>query len=272
MSHGVLVGFEKSKGNLFGLSNEPFVNKPARHPEHDKDNEQLRNHTIATALHDALEEAQKASSADVYKGLVHILRIGSQNAAKEKKVIVKTKTSLQPVVTFVNEFLKESDGGARLVGVWGAFTALLAEEAEVKVYSPNAADLYSKTAGDVEVRSDKVLVSASECKQRPLTLDDVKHGVKKATDKGVPEYIFVISAGITAKDEKEVHKFLYESANTLDLALVNITEQAPRYASMLNPSRRAKFGLEVVRLLREMRKFESANAAATLWNVLTEKG
>src|SRR5258708_7860472 len=32
LAHKVLVGFEKSKGNLFGLSNEPFVNKPARHP------------------------------------------------------------------------------------------------------------------------------------------------------------------------------------------------------------------------------------------------
>src|SRR5664279_1500723 len=28
LCHKVVVGFEKSKGNLFGLSNEPFVNKP----------------------------------------------------------------------------------------------------------------------------------------------------------------------------------------------------------------------------------------------------
>ena len=35
LCHKVVVGFEKSKGNLFGLSNEPFVSKPARHPEHD---------------------------------------------------------------------------------------------------------------------------------------------------------------------------------------------------------------------------------------------
>jgi hypothetical protein len=41
LCHKVVVGFEKSKGNLFGLSKEPFVNKPARHPEHDGDNTQL---------------------------------------------------------------------------------------------------------------------------------------------------------------------------------------------------------------------------------------
>jgi len=38
---------------------------------------------------------------------------------------------------------------------------------------------------------------------------------------------------------------------------------------MLNPARRAKFGAKVVDLLREMRKFESANTAAELWNRLT---
>src|SRR4051794_30739498 len=43
LCHGVVVGFEKSKGNLFGLSNEPFLNKPARHPEHDGTNPQIRN-------------------------------------------------------------------------------------------------------------------------------------------------------------------------------------------------------------------------------------
>jgi len=55
LCHKVIVSFEKTKGNLFGLSNEPFLSKPLRHPEHDKHNIQLKNKTIAIALHDALE-------------------------------------------------------------------------------------------------------------------------------------------------------------------------------------------------------------------------
>jgi hypothetical protein len=62
LCHRVVVGFEKSKGNLFGLSNEPFVNKPARHPEHDGDNAQLRNKLGAKTLHNALEQAQSLLS------------------------------------------------------------------------------------------------------------------------------------------------------------------------------------------------------------------
>jgi hypothetical protein len=58
LCHKVVVPFEKStRSNLWGLSNEPFVNKPARHPEHSKDNPQLRNKALAEQLHDVLDIA-----------------------------------------------------------------------------------------------------------------------------------------------------------------------------------------------------------------------
>ena len=117
LCHQVVVGFEKSKGNLFGLSNEPFVSKPARHPEHDKDNAQLRNRPLAKRLHTGLELAQAASHDDLYRGLVHILRIGAQRAANVKTAQLTARANIGRVVEFVNRFLEESDGGARLVGV-----------------------------------------------------------------------------------------------------------------------------------------------------------
>jgi hypothetical protein len=272
LCHKVVVGFEKPKGNLFGLSNEPFVNKPARHPEHEGDNPQLRNRAIAQRLHTALELAQAGSRDEVYKGLVHILRLGSKHAANETQVKVTTRVNLKDVTSFVEQFLQEADGGARLVAVWGAFTWLLAEKATIKVNSPNAADLYGKTAGDVEVYQDKALVSASECKQRPMNLDDVEHGIGKAVKKGVPEYIFVISAGLVASQEASIMASIRKNSTRVDLSLVDIRKEAQFLAAMLNPVRRAKFGIVVVELLREMRKFESANAAAELWNTVTEKG
>lgn len=270
LCHGVVIGFEKTKGNLFGLSNEPFVNKPARHPEHQGDNPQLRNRPLAERLHAALESAQKASREKVYQGLVHILRIGAVRAASESQVEVTAEVNLRDVISFIEQFMEKADGGARLAAVWGAFTALLNEKSQVKAYSPNAADLYANTAGDIEVYDQKILVSASECKQRPINLDDVKHGIVKASKKGVPEYNFVLAAGIVAGQEKEIKAAILKSAENIDCSIIDIQKQIPTLAAVLNPLRRARFGELVVKLLRDMRKFDSANAAAELWNEITK--
>jgi hypothetical protein len=269
LCHNVVVGFEKSKGNLFGLSNEPFVNKPARHAEHDARNPQLRNKIGAKHLHSALEQAQAASKRQVHQGLVHILRVGAQHAAEEKHAEITTKVNLRRVVTFINRFLEEGDGGCRLVAVWGAFQALLSESGEIKVYSPNASDLFGKTSGDVEVYYGGSLVSASECKQRPLNADDVNHGIRKSLENRVPEYTFVISDGVAEGQQSTITEAMQARANEVDLALIDIWEHAGLLATVLNPARRARFGACVEALLRRMRRSDSANAAAELWNQLT---
>ena len=268
--HKVVVPFEKSKGNLFGLSNEPFVNKPARHPEHNQDNDQLRNKLGARFLHGALEAAQCATPEQVLAGLAYILSRGRANAASARVAEVIQEANMPRVLRFCREFLVEADGGARLVAVWGAFVSLLTEEATIKVESPNASDQFSKTAGDVEVSYDKTVVSASECKQRPLNSDDVLHGLSKAKRRGVPEYLFVISAGIAAGHEAGVATAISEGAKSTDTALVNIHNELPWLVRSLNPKRRGLFGDLVVTLCRDMRKFESANAAAVLWNAITK--
>ncbi len=267
--HKAVVPFEKTKGNLFGLSNEPFVNKPARHQEHDGENDQLRNKIGARLLHTALEAAQKATAAQVFSGLAYILSRGRARAATEQQAEVTHTVSMPRVLKFCREFIEETDGGARLVAVWGAFCSLLAEEAKISVDSPNASDQFSKTAGDVEVSYDKTVVSASECKQRPITTDDVNHGLRKAGRSKIPEYIFVISAGIATGQEAAVRAIIAEASQHIDTALVDIHEELPWLVRALNPKRRGQFGEVVVALCRKMRKFESANAAADLWNQIT---
>jgi hypothetical protein len=230
---------------------------------------QLRNRLGAKLLHNALEQAQSASKDEVFQGLVHILRVGAQHAADAKQVKSTTKVNLGRVLTFIKKFLGETDGGCRLVGVWGAFQELLSENGEIKVYSPNASDFFGKTSGDVEVYYSGVLVSASECKQRPLNLDDVNHGLKKSRENGVPEYLFVISDGIVEGQGTAIKDALRSHGLEVDSVLLDIWKVGVPLAALLNPIRRAKFGLSVVELLRKMRKFESANAAAELWNQLT---
>lgn len=270
LCHKVVVGFEKTKGNLFGLSNEPFVNKPARHPEHDGANPQLRNKVLAQKLHDALEIANSANIEDVYQGLVHILRVADQHAADQKKAHAQARVNLPKVLKFIEAFLEETDGGSRLVGIWGAIMALTSENGKISVTSPNVADEFGRTAGDVQIYYDEMLVAASECKHRPLNLDDVKHGIRKALDKGVPEYHFVIGAGLAAGQEKQIKEELNAHSAEVDLLLVDIWRAKTLLAGILNPVRRARFGKVVVELLRMMRRFESANQAAELWNKITD--
>ncbi|HEY3857654.1 MAG TPA: restriction endonuclease, SacI family [Verrucomicrobiae bacterium] len=269
LCHRVIISFEKERGNLFGLSNEPFVNKPARHPEHDGNNLQLRNKLGAKLLHEALEEAQTSSKGKIYQGLVHILRVGAMHGADQKQAQVSPKVNLTQVTSFIQQFLRETDGGSRLVSVWGAFQMLLCENAKIKVYSPNVSDFFGKTSGDVETYYDGVLVSASECKQRPLNVDDVNHGIKKAVEKRVLEYVFVISSGIAEGQETAIKEALHAHSKNVDLLLIDILKQTGFLASLLNPFRRAKFGLCVVDSLRAMRKFDTANIAADLWNKIT---
>lgn len=151
LCHRVVVSFEKTRGNLFGLSNEPFVSKALRHPEHDKDNPQLRNKRAARDLHEALELVRTAGNEEVYSALVYTLRLGKANAATMRPAEVASEHNLKMCEEFVERFLQRAEGGARLVALWGAFLSLGNEETEVKVYGPNQSDEYSGTLGDVDL-------------------------------------------------------------------------------------------------------------------------
>jgi hypothetical protein len=269
LCHDVVVPFEKTKGDLWGLSNEPFVNKPARHPEHSKDNAQLRNRNLAEKLHQALEFADKASRNDVFGMLVHVLRMGKLRAESQITATVDVETTFRRVVDFVEQFLQHSDGGARLASIVGAFITLVNEGFTVKVYPPNYSDRFAGTAGDVEIRVDKTVLSAFECKDRPISLDDIRHGIRKARETGVSEYNFIGTAGLVAGQEDESHAEILASGANVDLHLFDIRLVAPGWAAALNPVRRKRFGETVTRILRdEMHRSEAANQAAELWNQL----
>jgi len=268
LCHGVVVPFEKEHGNLLGLSNEPFLNKPARHPEHDKENPQLRNRLLASSLHDVLEWASTAKADVVFAALVHTLRLGKERAANQVSAEYAADTNLDRTLRFINEFLKKADGGARLVAVWGATMRLLSERYRVLVHEPTQSDTFSGTAGDVEVMENGEYVWAAECKHRPLTSDDVRHGIRKAVEHKVPQYLFVCASGEAPEQERAIREALAAGAESLDVAVVNIFEEFPALAKVLGPNRRAVFGQAVTKFLWEMRRPESANEAAELWNEL----
>jgi SacI restriction endonuclease len=264
LCHEVIVTFEKTKGDLFGLSNEPFLNKPARHPEHDKANRQLRNKRLAATLHDALEFAHTAKPEDVLSMLIHVLRLGKICTESQVTATVQVDTNYRKVASFVQAFLQESEGGVRLVAVTGAFVTLLNEGFEVEVHPPNFSDMFAKTAGDIEVFQDKQRVSACECKDRPITLDDIRHGIKKAKQYGVLEYWFVCGSGFAADQESTIEAEILKT-DDLDVLLIP-SSVLLGWVAVLNPLRRRRFGETVVAILRGMKRSSIANKAGDLWN------
>ena len=266
LCHKIVVTFEKTKGNLFGLSNEPFVSKALRHPEHDKNNPQLRNKRAAADLHEALEMIRTAPEDEVYSALVYVLRLGKTRADAERAAVVAGGRTLQLCLDFVANFLRQADGGSRLVAVWGALLALSNEEAEIRVYNPNQSDEFSGTLGDVEVIVNEAVVSASECKHRPLTLDDVEHGLRK--NRIGAEYVFVVAAGLQKGQEDAIAERISLASKHGDVSLIDAHREFIPMLKMIGPHRRQKFGQCVVELLRNMREFDSAEAAAAIWNEL----
>ena len=201
--------------------------------------------------------------------LVTVLRIGREIAKTRVVASADLDTNLRHLLDFVREFLTEGDGGARLAAVTGAFISLLSESYEVKVYQSTTSDQFAGTAGDIEVFAAEELYTAYECKHRALNLDDVRHGIGKAQEKGVPEYCFVMAEGLVKGQERAIESEIEEALDTLDVSILDIHEVAKPWAVALNPIRRSQFGDRVASILRDsMRRHDTANVAAELWNSL----
>lgn len=268
LCHKVVVPFEHSKGDLWGLSNEPFVNKPARHPELDKNNPQLRDKAGASLTHDVLEWANSVQMQELRKTLIFIMKLAKIRLASIPQVNPKQQRNLNEVRHFIREFLLKADGGTRLVAIVGAFVDLMNPDSDVRVYSPNVPDRFAKTSGDIELYIDGILVSAFECKDRPFTSTDISHGIKKAAENQVLEYVFVSGLNSThpSEDAEKVGRKI-----GIDACWISIGDVIDCWTLALNTKRRAFFGKTVINILLQMRREEVAKIAAMLWKQCTEK-
>jgi hypothetical protein len=218
---------------------------------------------------DLLEYARGKSRDEVEALLVAALRKSKELAGNQVVATEDVDANYNHVVNFANKFLEKADGGARLVAVVGAFVSLVNDTYEVRVYHPNVADRFAGTGGDIEIYEDGRAFSAYECKHRPLTLDDVRHGVKKAKEKGLAEYYFVFAAGLQPGQERDIVKEIETAAAERDIILLNAKDIIPTWAAAVNHVRRAEFGKVVVDILRDrMRLADVANEAGDLWNSL----
>ena len=265
LCHRVVVIFEHEKGDLWGLSNEPFLIKALRHPEHDKANPQLRDKAGAILAHDILEWARSANSRELRDALSYMMILGRKRTAAVPKAVRATGSNLAKLGAFLEDFLRENTGGAGLVAVVATFVQMFnpQSDARVKAYPPNVSDQFGKTAGDIELRLSGRLVSAYECKDRDLNAGDISHGVRKGNAHSVRDYVFVTGPGF----KTSVTDIERESKSVgFDVSWVSSEEIIQSWTRALDSERRATFGKTVIDFLLAMPKKEVAEGAERAWN------
>lgn len=196
LAHKVLVPFEYSKGNLFGMSREPFVNKPARHMEHDKKNA-YKNKKIASVLHDLLEVMNSMDCERSKNILAYILKKaekrGSEIAGSVKKVDEWKDNNLiseSKLNSVIEGLLAGGTSGAGLQAIVACLMGEIYQDMKVVTYPANQPDI--KKIGDVEVKDDAGrVVIAVDCKEKTLSISHANQSIESCSSKGVSKLIFV---------------------------------------------------------------------------------
>jgi len=261
IAHSVVVPFEKSHGERFGGSNEPFLNRPARYPEFDLSNRD-RNRNAQKQLYYLLEDCQVSSGKDKKLPTAILRQILKEmlclSPTKQEFQLPPIKISLQTTEEMVEEFLAISGSGERLVAVCAAAFAsmckVLGGRLQVKTYPVNWPDKFAKTAGDIEFYLDSKIVKAAESKDKPISISDVRHCQMKAKRHGIREYIILNGAGIVVGDKLSIDKYVESQLREgINLYLLDVPIGLFPYFLYLGEQGRRLFLTEVGDYLNEIK-------------------
>lgn len=276
LAHGVVVPFEKSHGERFGGSNEPYLNRPARYPEFDLSNRD-RNRNAQERLFYLLDNCQRYSIQDKTLPKAFLRQVLKEMLSLQptKRVfkIPPVQVSLQATVEIVNEYLQVSGSGERLVAVSAAVFAsmckIFGETFQVRVYPVNWPDKFAKTAGDIEFYKDDKIVRAVEVKDKPISESDLRHCQMKAKRHGITEYIILAGAGVVTEDELAITKFINSQLkHGINLYILTVPQQLFPYFVYLGEKGRKVFLTEIGTYLNEI-KATRANKRG--WQQLIDK-
>jgi len=276
LAHGVVVPFEKSHGERFGGSNEPYLNRPARYPEFDLSNRD-RNRNAQERLFYLLDNCQRYSTQDKTLPKAFLQQVLKEMLSlKPTKRVFKippVKVSLQATVEIVNEFLQVSGSGERLVAVSAAVFAsmckIFGDTFHVRVYPVNWPDKFAKTAGDIEFYKDDKIVRAVEVKDKPISESDLRHCQMKAKRHGITEYIILAGAGVVTDDELAITKFINSQLkHGINLYILSVPQQLFPYFVYLGEKGRKVFLTKVGTYLNEIK---ATRANKKSWQQLIDK-
>lgn len=197
--HKVIVPFEmETLEKALGGSNEPFLNKPARFPELDKNNAVRRGNDkdILNKMVDTLPRIN--TSDDAYSCLVYL--ISKLVKIKEQKKIFKNFSLSEranlptKLYTFIENLLVKSYEGETLtLAVAGIYFLAYRNYQNylVEVHPVNQSGASGKEVSDLDVYIDNKLVSSNELKDKDYSETDVRHAADKVINVGGNHMLFI---------------------------------------------------------------------------------
>ncbi|MEY8719395.1 restriction endonuclease, SacI family [Ligilactobacillus murinus] len=208
LAHKVVVPFEGEFLNgALGASNEPYLNKPARFPALSKENAVRagQDKQKLDLLVDVLGGISKEQAIVMLKKSLQILiEVGEKNNDKYK-IDSTNDSSLLKTKNMLSDLLSEKHGGETLAILIGTLLKIYSNSHElgykVEVHKVNQSGASSKEIGDIDVYDGSVLVFSVEAKDKPFTLQDVEHSLKKSLSAGLDKSIFVYGNSINISED-----------------------------------------------------------------------
>ncbi len=197
--HKVIVPFEMEVLNkALGGSNEPFLNKPARFPELNKNNAVRRGNdkAILDSLCDNLPTI--TSSTDAYQCLVYLLcKLIRIRDKKENLTNFKIDDSMDTpakLMQYINEAMKCSyEGEVLTLMVAGVYHLKYLDNpnAIVEVHPVNQSGASGREVSDLDIYVNGKLVNSNELKDKEYAETDVRHAADKVINSGGTSMFFI---------------------------------------------------------------------------------
>ena len=197
LCHKVIVPFEREflEGKL-GRSNEPYLNKPARHKAMSSDNA-VRKGYDKLILETCIEVLSKCSSQEAYDALIDAIFCTIKRPSINDSVVkLDGDTSTHETLEkFAGLLLTSSNDGENCALLTGLTFHLLAHSCngifDIRVHPVNQSGASSKEILDVDVYMNNELRFTAEVKDKPYTYEDVDHAAKKVNLAGHDAMFFV---------------------------------------------------------------------------------
>lgn len=197
LCHDVLVPFEREflQGRL-GRSNEPYLNKPARHKALSTDNA-VRRGNDRHILETCISVLSRCNPQEAEEALVDALYFTLNRPSMEDSIASATgdTSTYDTVKIFTDMMLSASNDGescALLTGLAFHFLSYtLAEVLDIRVHPVNQSGASSREVLDVDVYVDEQLRYTAEVKDKPFTHADVDHAANKVQQAGFNTMFFV---------------------------------------------------------------------------------
>ena len=230
--HKVIVPFEMEKLNkVLGGSNEPFLNKPARFTELNKNNAVRKGNdqAILNSLCENLPTIK--TSKDAYECLIYLLnKLIKMRDNKNKELVFTIEDSANlpyRLMHYINESLSNSfEGEVLTLMVAGIYNLLYLDNPQitVEVHPVNQSGASGREVSDLDIYYEKQLIVSNELKDKSYSETDVRHAADKVIASGGTRMLFIEGPHATPnKDFKSAVEKKYASHN-FQLSIVSYEE------------------------------------------------